>query len=664
MPTILNISIGSGAKIVLSWMFLWMLFDRPALSQEFVRHGEVTDVQGNSIKVRLAPAYAVSLGTKGTLYTQVTIGGKTEELARADVSVDGIDSGIITVIVTRSGASFSASTDMYVRFDKVRKKLLRGTLLIKSNRDGSSITVDGEGWGFAPAQKSLPPGRHLVRVAAPGYVPQQLNVSVAAGKLAVKSFSLVPVERRGTLTVYSDPGGALVTVNGESWGLSPVDRDNLQPGQYQIHLELLDYLPLDTTVTVSVNTSNEGVFPLKRKTFSTTTLIVRVNIDSQLAINTQVVDTLRGGITKKLTVPADKNLSFLEAIALEGDGYDSETVLLEPGGRVTKVFTLAVPTREGVLSIKSEPVGIAVEVSGANGFLLRDTTDSDIPLRPGIYSLTFSKEGYETQKKSVEIASELRSPMNVRLVELRFQNSVGIQFERIKRGTFMMGSEKGEEDERPYHGVSLTNDFFISAHEVTQSQYMEVMGLNPSSFPGGGKLPVERVSWFDAISFANQLSVLEGLQECYTEVGEAYGSPYQCPGYRLPTEAEWEYVARTSLDQDVESLVNQIQIGVTAWMLENSENRTHTVGQKKPNKWGLYDLEGNVWEWVHDVYAEDYKGAYSSENPTGPLSGPKRVLRGGSWRSPIAKMYVTNRAGNLPVGKSKDIGFRLVRSVK
>ncbi|MBS4027610.1 MAG: SUMF1/EgtB/PvdO family nonheme iron enzyme, partial [Ignavibacteriales bacterium] len=180
----------------------------------------------------------------------------------------------------------------------------------------------------------------------------------------------------------------------------------------------------------------------------------------------------------------------------------------------------------------------------------------------------------------------------------------------VEGGTFEMGSKDGESDEKPVHNVEL-DDFYISKYEVTQNEWQEVMGNNPSLFLGD-YLPVEKVSWND---------IQEFLQILNAKIGG---------NYRLPTEAEWEYAARGGNKYSDYKYSGSNNIDEVAWYDGNSGNKTHRVGIKKANGLGIYDMTGNVWEWCSDWYGENYYSESSSSNPQGPSNGTYRVLRGGS----------------------------------
>ena len=232
----------------------------------------------------------------------------------------------------------------------------------------------------------------------------------------------------------------------------------------------------------------------------------------------------------------------------------------------------------------------------------------------------------------------------------------------IPAGTFTMGCTEGDSDcidhEKPLHKVTISKDFYLMKSEVTQELYESVIRSNPSTVKGL-KLPVESVSWFDAVTFANKLSKLEGLEECYQINGkDVQWSNKDCKGWRLPTAAEWEYAARGG--QDFKYAGSNLLDDV-AWYESNSEGQIHPVGQKKPNGFGLYDMSGNVWEWVWE-WSEDYS-TESQLDPTGPSTGSIRVIRGGGWDGVPRILRVSFRVGSGPADRNVSLGFRLGRSL-
>lgn len=238
----------------------------------------------------------------------------------------------------------------------------------------------------------------------------------------------------------------------------------------------------------------------------------------------------------------------------------------------------------------------------------------------------------------------------------------------LPTGSFLMGSSAadpdGFDDETPQHEVVISKRFAMAETEVTQGQYQAVVGTNPSSFnegPDWKQRPVESVSWLDAIGYCNELSKQEGLAPCYKVQGDQveWEAGQDCPGYRLPTEAEWEYAARAGQDTKYAGSDDPKEV---AWFDETAKDaRPHAVKQKKANAWFLYDLSGNVWEWVWDYHSAGYQ-AGSQTNPIGPSSGVLRVLRGGSWDDSAGSARVAYRFRVAPGDRNRNRGFRLVRS--
>ena len=220
------------------------------------------------------------------------------------------------------------------------------------------------------------------------------------------------------------------------------------------------------------------------------------------------------------------------------------------------------------------------------------------------------------------------------------KTSTGVEMVPIPAGEFVMGDDQGDDDQRPAHRVRLSA-FWMDRYEVTQAAFQALTGDNPSRFAGANK-PVERVSWRAAIKYCNLRSAREGLKPCYAiATGQC---DFDADGYRLPTEAEWEYACRAG-ETTTPASVALDQYG---WLKSNSGQTTHAVGQKKPNAWGLFDMMGNVAEWCNDRYGEKAYDGAAAPDPRGPDVGNDRVLRGGSWRTPEERTGPTVRAAEAP----------------
>ncbi|HUQ33326.1 MAG TPA: formylglycine-generating enzyme family protein [Pyrinomonadaceae bacterium] len=223
-------------------------------------------------------------------------------------------------------------------------------------------------------------------------------------------------------------------------------------------------------------------------------------------------------------------------------------------------------------------------------------------------------------------------------------NQAGIEFVLIQPGSFMMGSNNGDADEKPVHQVTINYSFYMGKYEVTQAQWQSVMGNNPSYFKDCANCPVEQVSWNDAQVFIRKLN----------EMNDGYT-------YRLPTEAEWEYACRAGTTGDYAGILNEM-----GWYSENSGSKTHAVGSKRPNDWGLYDMHGNVDEWCEDWYHDSYYGAPTDGSAW--LSGGEQkyqVLRGCAWNCSARGLRSAIRTF-IPAGirRNDDVGFRLAAVVR
>jgi sulfatase modifying factor 1 len=230
----------------------------------------------------------------------------------------------------------------------------------------------------------------------------------------------------------------------------------------------------------------------------------------------------------------------------------------------------------------------------------------------------------------------------------------------LEGGTFLMGSPEGEpgrdHDEGPQHEVTVS-PFAMAKVPTTQRLYRELMAKNPGS-PKGDDLPVNNVTFFDAVRFCNALSKRVGLEPCYAVQGQDVKWNRAASGYRLPTEAEWEYAARAGTRTRYSFGDDDARLGEYAWFGKNASD-LQPVGKKRANPWGLYDLYGNVWEWCWDRHGA-YK-AKSQRDPVGDESFSNRVLRGGSFYGGAWLLRSAGRGRNSPGFRLRNGGFRCVR---
>ncbi|MCD6272408.1 MAG: SUMF1/EgtB/PvdO family nonheme iron enzyme [Deltaproteobacteria bacterium] len=342
-------------------------------------------------------------------------------------------------------------------------------------------------------------------------------------------------------------------------------------------------------------------------------------------------------------------------IRVEKDGYGtySKTVCIKTG-------------RSLILTVYLEPE------SAPKSSLYANTSPSDAKIRilnispefyqgieldPGKYHVEVSSNGYETEKKWIELEAGEYEKISIRLKPVAIvqqdrsmTNAIGMKFVYIKPGTFIMGSppdEFGRESDAKQHKVTLTKEFYMQTTEVTQGQWEAVMGNNPSYFNNcGDDCPVEQVSWNDAQEFIRNLNRKEGGWK-----------------YRLPTEAEWEYACRAGSIGRFCFGDSDNKLGYYAWYGSNSRKKTHAVEQKKPNAWGLYDMHGNVWEWCQDNFNWKVKLVRNiyRDGIVDPLctEGSFRVCRSGGWFSSAHYCRSANINYYSPGRRFSLLGFRL-----
>jgi formylglycine-generating enzyme required for sulfatase activity len=324
--------------------------------------------------------------------------------------------------------------------------------------------------------------------------------------------------------------------------------------------------------------------------------------------------------------------------------------------------------------------------------LLDDCCDETIDNRPADFAavlkrLKSASPPERAEEKPQPKAQPAASPQQPALAKpaKKLTNSIGMTLVRIEPGSFQMGTTKEQidqllrlfpdskrewfDDEQPQHPVKITRPFFLGTHPVTQGQYQAIMGSKWSHckvyFPtftvmvmGSDDLPVENVSWLDALNFCNKMSEKDKRTPFYlingTDVTDVGGD-----GYRLPSEAEWEYACRAGSATLFPFGDDAGKLGEHAWYSSNSQSKTHHVGQKSPNAWGLYDLLGNVWEWCADWYDEKYYASSPAADPPGASWALSRVIRGGSWNFNAGYCRPAYRRRSAPEYRINRLGFRV-----
>ncbi|MCK5805321.1 MAG: formylglycine-generating enzyme family protein [Lentisphaeria bacterium] len=238
--------------------------------------------------------------------------------------------------------------------------------------------------------------------------------------------------------------------------------------------------------------------------------------------------------------------------------------------------------------------------------------------------------------------------VNAQVTDPTVGNILGMQFVEVPAGSFRMGSNDGEPDEKPVHEVRISHPFWMGKHEVTQAEYEKLAGKNPSRFKGT-RNPVEMVSWNDAVAFCEKL----------TERERSSGRLLAGYAYRLPTEAEWEYAARGGAKSRGTKYSGSDNVDKVVWHISNSGGKTYPVGQKKGNELGIFDMSGNVFEWCLDWHDAGYYGKSPRVDPANTVSASSCVIRGGCWMTSARNCRVADRYWNGPGFTSDCIGFRV-----
>ena len=325
---------------------------------------------------------------------------------------------------------------------------------------------------------------------------------------------------------------------------------------------------------------------------------------------------------------------------------------------------------DATITITSNIASASVIVDGQQVSTTIPGQPIQVEISPDSRQLEVQREGYVTWSQTLNLTPGQNETFNISLVLISEQITPE-GFVLIPAGSFMMGSpnyESRRDGDEGLHEVTITRPFYMQTYEVTQDEWQTLMGNNPSHFSSSGRgsncgsnCPVENVSFYEVLAYANAFSEEHNLNPCFTingmDITLNARTIYDCEGYRLPTEAEWEYAARsgtTTAYYNGEQSPDDI-----AWY-NSRTSRTRLVGERYPNYWGLYDMSGNVWEWCWDWYT-----SYDSSpvtDPMGPDSGSFRVARGGSWDNSASDARSAHRNSSDPGARHSSLGFRLVSS--
>lgn len=550
--------------------------------------------------------------------------------------------------------------------------------------EGAAVTIDGKAAGPAPGEFELPSGRHTVAIAAPRYQPFSAEVEVeGAGKQQTFAPKLVP--NWADVTVTSEPAGAQVMVNGEAHGATPLTTQ-LLAGNHPIELRLEGFKPWTTDVQVRAN-EPLALGPIKLG-LPDGRLVLRSEPNGAAVT---VAGVYRGQTPLTLELRPD----IAQSLVLTRPGYESASRTLTLAAGEERALSVPLTGVFGEITVRAQPTDAQVLVNGeprgaANQTLRLVATTHDVVIRkPGFVDFKASVTPRPGVAQVVETTLLTAEQTRLASTPATITTKAGQTLKLMPLGRFTMGSprrEPGRRANEAQRDVEFKRAFYIATTEVTNGQFRKYRAEHRSGIIGNHTLdldsqPAVGVAWQDAAQYANWLSEQDGLTPAYERKGDALVQKKPLTnGYRLPTDAEWEWAARRErgalrrypwgdalpvaprsgnyADASARLVVQDI---VPAY--DDGFAASAPVGKFAANALGLHDLGGNVAEWVHDYYTVSVDASTVAVDPTGPDDGKQHVIRGSSWKnSSVTELRLSARDfGDNP---RNDLGFRLARYVE
>ena len=549
------------------------------------------------------------------------------------------------VVLSSYGIRRLQSGDVYQLELTGDVKVTNIPVLISCNQNGAEVFVDEVTQGKISNKMltmNIGTGLRRIKVVKSGFGTQEIEEKINEKNNSF-NFELTPA-LPATVEIITEPEGATVYIDNVRFGKTPKS-SFFNAGTYPIRIEKENYEPINEQITI--------VEPETKKIFTLTDiraiLTVKTHPNATVTINGR---DFIGGISELKTAP---QVLKIEVTMPKAESI-TRIVTLQP--KSVETIEIYPEIETGTIQVVVIPNDAKVEIVGDGGEYYTSTgrkTFIDVPT--GEYTLTSSADGYKNYEAMFTLSADETVQEQITMEE---GSDVPEGFVFVSGGTFQMGSNDGDDNEKPVHSVTVS-DFYIGKYEVTQAEWEAVMGSNPSNWKGTNQ-PVEKVSWYDALDYCNKKSKAEGLTLCYTWSGGKTIVNINANGYRLLTEAEWEFAARGGTKSNGYIYSGSNNIDEVAWYYGNSSNKTHPVGTQNPNELGIYDMTGNVLEWC-----SDWVGLYSSDsqtNPTGATTASKRLCRGGGLDSRTQHCRIACRSCAKSGSSYRDIGFRIARSAK
>lgn len=508
---------------------------------------------------------------------------------------------------------------------------------------GSKVFKSGE-------SQILPIGKNEVNITKEGYHTIKETIEVSETRIQF-NYNLRQVDL-ALVSFNSDPEDANIYINNSLRGKTNRNLF-LYPGTYDLKISKNNYQ--EVIDTIYVQESLENVFSYKLNKNHGVLILNTIPDTARVYLNNEQMEN-NGSLelspsTYKLDVKADSFKPYSEVFEIKIDERLEKNIYLMP------IY--------GDLMLLVKPTD-AISKIYRNNSLVKTVKGSQIikDLLVGDYNINITANNYKSLNGIITIKESEKSEISFELVkgkdDIIISSDTYIDMAYIEGGSFRMGNSTGEIDEKPAHLVSIS-PFYIGKYEVSQSEWFSVMQTNPSEFKGDN-LPVENVSWFDAVNFCNNLSLKENLTPAYLINGSNIICNWAANGYRLPTEAEWEFAAKGGNRSNDYTYSGSNSIENVGWFASNSNAKTNNVGSKKSNELGLYDMSGNVYEWCWDWYDASYYRDSQANNPLGASSEFQRVIRSGSIYNEKNNCRVTNREHDFSYNKYSYLGFRVAKS--
>jgi formylglycine-generating enzyme required for sulfatase activity len=549
----------------------------------------------------------------------------------------------------------------------------------------AQVTIDGKPQGAAPGEFKLEPGKHTIAIDAPRYQPFATTVTVeGAGKK--QSFVAALVPAWADVTVTSEPAGAQVVIAGEARGVTPLTTEVLA-GNHALELRLDGFKTWATDVQVKANEA-------------TTIGPVRLGLpDGRLALRSDPPGasvSISGVYRGQTPLDVEVRPDIAQSVVFARPGYESATRQVKLGAGERQTLNVALTGVFGEVTVRAEPGDAQVFVDGkASG-----TVNQTLRLVATTHEIEIRKAGFVDYKTTVTPRAGLAQVIQTKLLtaeQTRLAQTPAVivtkasqQLKLMPIGRFTMGSprrEPGRRSNEGQHDVEFRRAFYMGVREVTNAEFRKFSpehhsGIVPPNTLELDNQPVVGIRWDQAAAYCNWLSQQEGLNPAYVKDGDTFvAANPMTNGYRLPTDAEWEWVARYAgngrfvrypwgdalpvapasgnyADYTARIVVQDIVPGY-----DDGYAVTAPVGKFKPNVLGLFDLGGNVAEWAHDYYTVSVDSLQLAVDPTGTTQGRNHVIRGSSWKqSSVTDLRLSAR--DFGDGARNDVGFRLARYVQ